>query len=73
MRSYIVIPEGTPIVRVQASTPHFAASKARRGKGEVVNVSEAAVLPQSSAIEITNEGPAVIPGQMSWGDVQAMT
>jgi hypothetical protein len=34
MRSYLVIPAGTPILRVLASTPHFAASKARRGKAE---------------------------------------
>jgi hypothetical protein len=70
MRSYIVIPEGTSIVRVRASTPHFAASKAKRGKGEVINVKEAAVLPQSSAVEITNDGPVHIPGQLSWGDLQ---
>jgi hypothetical protein len=71
MRSYIVIPEGTSIVHVRASTPHFAASKAKRGKGEVINVKEAAVLPQSSAVEIvTDDGPAHIPGQLSWGDLQ---
>lgn len=62
-----MIPEGTPVVRVQASTPHYAASKVRRGKGERVAVTEAAVLPASATIEITDEGPAVIPGQLCWG------
>jgi hypothetical protein len=65
MRSYLVIPKGTAIVRVTASTPHYAASKARRGKGEVIDVTEAAVLPLSRTIEITSEGPAQIPGQLS--------
>lgn len=68
MRSYIVIPEGTPIVRVDASNPHYAASKARRGKGELINVTEAAVLPLSSAIEVTDEGPQSIPGQLCWSE-----
>jgi hypothetical protein len=68
MRSYIVIPEGTPIVRVDASNPHYAASKVRRGKGEHVNVTDAAVLPQSPATEVTDEGPALIPGQLRWSD-----
>jgi hypothetical protein len=65
VRSYIVIPEGTSIVRVDASTPRYAASKARRGMGEVVSVTEAAVLPRSSAIEVV-DGPASIPGQLRW-------
>jgi hypothetical protein len=68
MRSYIVIPEGTSIVRVDAATPHFAASKAKRGKGETLDVTQAAVFPMSAAIRITGEGPSVIPGQMSWSD-----
>lgn len=68
MRNYIVIPEGTPIVRVEASNPHFAASKARRGKGVVSNVTSPAVLPFSSAVEITDEGPQAIPGQLMLGD-----
>jgi hypothetical protein len=75
MRSYIVIPEGTPILRVDASTARYAASKARKGMGEVVNVAEPAVLPQSSVIE-GNKGPQFIPGQLSWADehdVQAET
>jgi hypothetical protein len=73
MRSYIVIPEGTSIVRVDASTPHFAASKARRGKGEVIHMAEASVLPASSTIGVTNEGPQEIPGQLRLvGDVQVI-
>jgi hypothetical protein len=70
VRSYLVIPEGTTIVRVRASTPHFAASKVRRGKGEVVDVVDAAVFPLSSGVEISDEGPAEIPGQLSWPVVQ---
>lgn len=62
-----MIPEGTAIVRVAASNPYYAASKARRGKGERVNVVEAAVLPTSAAIEV-NEGPQVIPGQLRWSE-----
>jgi hypothetical protein len=68
MRSYLVIPEGTPVVRVEASTPHFAASKARRGKGEHFHVDVPAVLPLSSTIEITDQGPQEIPGQLRWGE-----
>lgn len=68
MRSYIVIPEGTSIVRVHASTPHFAASKARRGKGERVDVAISAVLPLSAAIEVTDEGPQITPGQLRWDE-----
>lgn len=68
MRSYIVIPEGTAVVRVDASTPHYAASKARRGKGEHVSIEQAAVLPHSATIEVTDEGPRVTPGQLRWAD-----
>ncbi len=68
MRSYIVIPEGTPIVRVDASGPHYAASKARRGKGEHVNAGGAVVLPESATVAITDEGPSQIPGQLCWAD-----
>lgn len=68
MRAYIVIPEGTSLVLTNASTPHYAASKARRGKGQVVAVAEAMVLPSSSAMPVTTEGPAVIAGQLAWAD-----
>lgn len=68
MRSYIVIPEGTPVVRVDASNPQFAASKARRGKGERITVSEAAVLAQSRTREVGDAGPAHIAGQMRWSE-----
>jgi hypothetical protein len=70
MRSYIVIPEGTTIVRVSASNPHYAASKAKRGKGENICVADAAVIPASSAMEVASDGPRQIPGQLSWADVQ---
>lgn len=64
VRSYIVIPEGTPVIRVEASTPHFAASKVQRGKGEHATSGEPSVLPSSALIEI-NEAPRVIPGQLT--------
>lgn len=68
-RSYIVIPGGTPVLQVQASTPHYAASKARRGKAEHVTV-KTLVLPASGAI-LPIELPAVIPGQLSIHDEEA--
>lgn len=69
MRSYIVIPEGTPVVRVAASTPHFAASKARRGKGERINVAHTAVLPDSATIRVADDDrPKVTPGQLRWAE-----
>lgn len=60
MRSYIVIPEGTPVLRVQASTPHYAASKAKRGKAEHV---EAAVLVVPASAVIDGDRPAPIHPQ----------
>lgn len=66
MRSYIVIPGGTPVVRVDASDPRFAASKARRGKGERTIVPEATVLAESAAMECGWDRSAYIPGQMRW-------
>lgn len=64
MRSYIVIPEGTPVLHVLASTPHFAASKARRGKGTAL-ASDVLVLPVSRVTEADDGLPDVIPGQLS--------
>jgi hypothetical protein len=68
-RSYIVIPGGTPVLRVEASTPHFAASKARRGKAQHVTA-ETLVLPASGAIS-PSELPTVIPGQLTIHDEEA--
>jgi len=62
-RSYIVIPGGTPVLRVEASTPHFAASKARKGKAEHVTA-ETLVMPASTAIAPVAL-PQVIPGQLT--------
>lgn len=67
MRSYIVIPAGTPLLRVQASTPHFASSKAKRGR-DVEHVATAEiVLAESRTIE-----PHVLivslPGQLVFVD-----
>jgi hypothetical protein len=64
MRTYIVIPEGTPIVEVEASTPAHASSKARRGKGTFVSA-DAMVLP-ASRTQAAIQGPAEpIPGQLA--------
>lgn len=65
VRPYIVIPEGTPVIRVDASTPHFAASKAQKGKGERAAWSEPSVLPASSLVGIDG-GPREIPGQLAF-------
>jgi hypothetical protein len=62
VRTYIVIPEGTPVLRVNASTPHFAINKAKRGKCEHVAGGCVAV-PATAAIE-AHERPVVIPGQL---------
>jgi hypothetical protein len=68
MRSYIVIPEGTEIVEVMASTPHYAVSKARRGKGTPINSKDTVVLPVSAAIASERQGRTPIPGEMSFFD-----
>jgi len=62
VRTYIVIPEGTSVLRVDASTPHYAISKAKRGKCEHVSGGCVAV-PATAAIE-ANDRPAFIPGQL---------
>lgn len=67
VRSYIVIPEGTPVIRVDASTPHFAASKARRGKGEQASWGKPSVLP-ASVLRGIGDAPRVIPGQLTIDD-----
>lgn len=62
-RSYIVIPEGTPVLRVSASSPHFAASKARRGKAE--HSSGGPLVFPASASASPHDPPRVIPGQLA--------
>jgi hypothetical protein len=64
MRPYIVIPEGTPILHVTASTPHHAASKARHGKATLV-ATEAIVLPVSRTLAASNGRSEPIPGQLT--------
>ena len=63
MRSYLVIPAGTTLVRVQASTPHYASSKARRGRHVEHLVTEEIVLAESRSIE-PHVGAIAIPGQL---------
>lgn len=65
MRSYVVIPEGTPVIRVTASTPHFAASKARKGKGELAPCDEVAVIPSTAFVESRRGMPVVHPDQLA--------
>lgn len=63
MRSYIVIPAGTPLLRVRASTPHFASSKAKRGR-DVEHVATAEiVLAESRTIE-PHVLVLALPGQL---------
>lgn len=64
MRSYLVIPAGAPVLRVNASTPHFAASKAKRGKAEHFET-DVFVVPVSAAINPHNGRPIVHPHQLS--------
>lgn len=52
------------MIRVDASSPHFAASKAQRGKGESHAWTEPSVLP-ASALTGIDEGPRAIPGQLA--------
>jgi hypothetical protein len=67
-RSYIVIPEGTAVVKVEASSPHFAASKALHGKGARVTMTAATVAAESAATAVAEESPTVIAGQLCWGE-----
>lgn len=67
MRSYLVIPAGTPILRVAASTPHYAASKARRGKAEHYG-GDTFVVPASSVIDGNSRPLAPLPGQLTIDD-----
>jgi hypothetical protein len=66
MRSYVVIPEGTPVIRVAASNPHFAASKARKGKGELLPCDEVAVIPSTAFVESRRGALQAIPGQLAF-------
>lgn len=63
MRTYLVIPEGTPVLRVAASTPHFAASKAKRGKAEHVE-GDTFVVPASAVIDGNARPVPVHPQQL---------
>lgn len=67
-RPYIVIPEGTAVVVVDASSPKFAASKARRGKGERQTVTAAMVAAESVTQSVVEEPPAAIAGQLYWSE-----
>ena len=58
-----MIPEGSAVLRVEASSPHYAISKARRGKGEHIADGCVAV-PASAAIRAEDRPPAHIPGQL---------
>jgi hypothetical protein len=69
MRTYIVIPEGTPILHVLASAPHYAASKARRGKA-TSTTTEAIVLPVSRTSPAANGAADPIPGQLTLEQVR---
>lgn len=64
-RAYIVIPEGTPIVVVVASSPHYAASKARRGMGERVSAADALVTASSATTSAAHNLP-IVAGQLYW-------
>jgi hypothetical protein len=63
VRSYLVIPEGTSVIRVDASSPQFAASKARNGKGEPVMQDEPVVLPVTR-LRVAEAPSRTIPGQL---------
>jgi hypothetical protein len=63
MRSYIVIPAGTPLLRVQASTPHFASSKAKHGRDVEHVATDEMVLAESRTIE-PHGLIAALPGQL---------
>lgn len=75
MRSYLVIPAGTPVLRVDASTPHFAASKSQRGKAEHLDSPRLLVFPETSLVEPNGHtAPTPIPGQLEFdagGQVEA--
>ena len=64
MRSYIVIPAGTPVLLVEASEPHYAVSKAIKGR-DVTHVTPLSpvVLAQSRSI-IATVAHVPMPGQL---------
>jgi hypothetical protein len=72
MRSYLVIPAGTPVVQVDASTPHSASSKARRGRDATHVVSAELVLAQSRSVEPRSSWTGVIPGQLELAEPTAV-
>lgn len=72
MRSYIVIPAGTPLLRVRASTPHFASSKAKRGR-DVEHVATAEVVLAESRTVEPHVLVAVLPGQLVFVDGEEQT
>lgn len=57
-----MIPEGTQVLRVEASTPHFAINKVRRGKGEHLDAGAVAV--PASAVIAADDRPYIHPGQL---------
>lgn len=59
-----MIPEGTPLIRVDASAPRYAASKAQRGKGELVVQVQPMVLAASTTRDV-KQASRVIPGQLT--------
>lgn len=63
MRTYLVIPAGTALLRVQASTPHYASSKARRARHVEHVVTDEVVLAESRSIEPRGDS-GHIPGQL---------
>lgn len=62
-RTYIVIPEGTPVWVVDAATPHYAANKTRRGLSTVESLG-LQVVPMSASVN-PKQPTAVIPGQLT--------
>lgn len=66
-RPYLVIPEGTTIYEVVASSPKYAASKVRHGKGVPLEVRVASVIPHARCHEL-DPAESVIPGQLTLVD-----
>lgn len=73
MRSYIVIPAGTPVIHVVASKPRFASSKARRGRDATHVVTAELVLAQSRSMEPDEGFVGVHPDQMQLVGQTAVT
>lgn len=62
-RVYLVVPEGTPVFTVVASSPKVAANKVRRGKGTPQD-SQVVVVPVSR-VRVPDPRAKVLPGQLS--------